>query len=357
MYHLLFCGSDDTGVITLAIFWPIKQYKCLVMLMDFPYKHVHEVWVGNSSADPFDTILGCPWKWSQLVKKLVYNLLKGCLQPTYSIHACPSSVSQSHASWARPASWHFRSPPPTPTSRARLLLVPSERRLTPDLLPLAKEKVNPGPQWVSTEWAGRLGAARALVRVNPQEAWSDWSAQTTWTSCSCRSTAVGRIRDEAGHYSAHVGADQFGISTVTAWTLRIDVHLGGSCLHCVHFIGGSHASEGDVHLLSTSRTSQYDYHPSTQPKPSKEQPPPGLLEKKKDTNVGTRDQPLKVTLMLSSCKNSPVARHLPWRPGEMVRSHHAVFFQRVWHTWYENRGCLELEDVNVNFLVAFPKKL
>ena len=79
--------------------------------------------------------------------------------------------------------------------------------------------------------------------------------------------------------------------------------------------------------------------------------------KKKDTNVGTRDQPLKVTLMLSSCKNSPVARHLPWRPGKWFGHTMLFFFQRVWHTWYENRGCLELEDVNVNFLVAFPKKL
>ena len=60
------------------------------------------------------------------------------------MRAPPQSRSRTPPEHARPVDTSDR-PPPTPTSRARLLLVPSERRLTPDLLPLAKEKVNPGP--------------------------------------------------------------------------------------------------------------------------------------------------------------------------------------------------------------------
>ena len=143
--------------------------------MDFPYKHVHEVWVGNSSADPFDTILGRPWKWSQPVKKLVYNLLKGRLQPTYT---CVPLLS---------------------LAVARLLSTPGQ--LT---LPIASPYTNlQSPTFVSAIGApsnprsastgkgkGESGAVMGFNRVgwhvgcgtcigvrvgvNPHETWSDW---------------------------------------------------------------------------------------------------------------------------------------------------------------------------------------
>ena len=292
--------------------------------MDFPYKHVHEVWVGNSSADPFDTILGCPWKWSQLVKKLVYNLLQGRLQPTYT---CVPLLS---------------------LAVARLLSTPGQ--LT---LPIASPYTNlQSPTFVSA-----IGAPS-----NPRSA-STGGAE--WESTHKKPGVTGsRSADHLDILQIHSSGKNpgwsrpfFGAHVETAdpfWNLNgdcLDVTYGCSSLSdaCIVsiIIGGSQPFEGHFHLLSTSRTSQYDSHlqkntyDSTK-KPSKEQPSRGFL--KKDTNVGTRDQPLKVTLMLSSCKNSPVARHLPWLPGEMVRFHrHAVFFQR-WHTWYENQGCLELEE-------------
>lgn len=202
------------------------------------------------------------------------------------------------------------------------------------------------------------GLAR-WVGVNPHETWSDWSRSTD--NLDILQLQIHSSGKNPGwsrpFFGAHVEtADPFGISTVTAWTLRMDVHLGVMLALCPFYWRKSAFWRGcpltkyqqDIPVWFSSTTKAYMTQQKNLPRSSC----PGVSEKQGTQTSELVTNRWRLHLCWALAK-------IPQLQGTHLGSRGKWFGSFVPPCCFCSAGWwhMELEDVNVIFPVAFPKKL